>query len=93
MVGDNCPFGDYFVGLSGRGGGFDALGDPLDFLEGFDGLVVAVGGSDDAQVVLFPAERVGGSVVVRDQQAVLLAQDAQRGSFTHSNIIMSLSHY
>jgi hypothetical protein len=92
MVGDDSSFGDYFLGLSMCRHGFDALGYALDFLKGLDGFVLALGGRNDGEVLLLPAERVRSRVIVGAEERRVLAVDAQRGLFTHSNIIMGLGY-
>lgn len=92
MLGDDSSFGDYFIGLSVGRHGLDALRDALDFLEGLDGFVLALGGRDDGEVLFLPAERVGGGVVVGGEKGCVFAVNAEGGLFTHSNIIMGLGH-
>ena len=75
------------MGLSVNRHGFDSLRDAFDFLESFDGFVFALGRCDDGEVLFLPAERVRGGVIVGGEERRVFAVYAERGLFTHSNII------
>lgn len=72
---------------------FESLGYLFDLFKCFNMFILPLGGRDYAQILLFPAERVRGRVVMHAVQLVQFALYAQRLLFTHSNIIILNKHY